>query len=94
VENFESVVTDYYKLEKEVSYYSILPTATQYARNAISRILPTEMEKKFPEYWNDPEEGGKIYMKPSFFRQLKRLGLILLRKTILRLLTSHLARNW
>ncbi|HJR99735.1 MAG TPA: bifunctional response regulator/alkaline phosphatase family protein, partial [Flavobacterium sp.] len=32
---FESVVADYYKLEKEVPYYSILPTATQYARNAI-----------------------------------------------------------
>jgi hypothetical protein len=30
---FESVVNDYYKLEKELSYYSILPTATQYARN-------------------------------------------------------------
>ena len=32
---FESVVADYYKVEKEVPYYSILPTATQYARNAI-----------------------------------------------------------
>jgi CheY-like chemotaxis protein len=75
---FESVVTDYYKLEKEVSYYSILPTATQYARNAIfSGLLPTEMEKKFPEYWkNDPEEGGKNLYEAEFLSaQLKRLGL-------------------
>ncbi len=32
---FESVVNNHYKLEKEVSYFSILPTATQYARNLI-----------------------------------------------------------
>ncbi|HEY6142998.1 MAG TPA: response regulator, partial [Flavobacterium sp.] len=32
---FENVVGNHYKLEKEVPYYSILPTATQYARNAI-----------------------------------------------------------
>lgn len=58
---FENVVANYYKLEKEVPYYSILPTATQYARNAIfSGLTPLEMEKKFPQYWkNDPEEGGK-----------------------------------
>lgn len=29
------VMTDYYRLEEEDAYYSILPTATQYARNAI-----------------------------------------------------------
>jgi hypothetical protein len=34
--------------EKELSYYSILPTATQYARNAIfSGLLPVEMENSF-----------------------------------------------
>ena len=45
---FENVVANYYKLEKEVPYYSILPTATQYARNAIfSGLTPLEMEKKF-----------------------------------------------
>ncbi|NRT10649.1 bifunctional response regulator/alkaline phosphatase family protein [Flavobacterium sp. 14A] len=75
---FESVVADYYKLEKEVPYYSILPTATQYARNAIfSGLLPVDMEKQFPEYWkNDPEEGGKNLFEAEFLSaQLKRLGL-------------------
>ncbi|HBK82991.1 MAG TPA: two-component system response regulator, partial [Flavobacterium sp.] len=32
---FENIVNNYYKLEKESAYFSILPTATQYARNAI-----------------------------------------------------------
>src|SRR3970040_1646783 len=75
---FESEVANYYKLEKEVPYYSILPTATQYARNAIfSGLMPLEMEKKFPKYWkNDPEEGGKNLYEAEFLTaQLKRLGL-------------------
>jgi hypothetical protein len=75
---FESEVANYYKLEKEVPYYAILPTATQYARNAIfSGLTPLEMEKQFPQYWkNDPEEGGKNLYEAEFLSaQLKRLGL-------------------
>ena len=74
----ESVVSNFYKLEKEVPYYAILPTATQYARNAIfSGMLPSEMEKKFPQYWkNDVEEGGKNLYEAEFLSaHLKRLGL-------------------
>ncbi|CAD0008959.1 two-component system response regulator [Flavobacterium salmonis] len=76
--SFETVVSNYYKLEKEVPYFSILPTATQYARNAIfSGLLPVEMEKQFPEYWkNDVEDGGKNLYEAEFLSaQLKRLGL-------------------
>lgn len=75
---FENVVSNHYKLEKEVPYYAILPTATQYARNAIfSGLTPLEMEKQFPQYWkNDPEEGGKNLFEAEFLTaQLKRLGL-------------------
>lgn len=75
---FESVINNHYKLEKEVSYFSILPTATQYARNAIfSGLTPLEMEKKFPQYWkNDTDEGGKNLYEGEFLtEQLKRLGL-------------------
>lgn len=75
---FESIVNNHYKLEKEVSYYSILPTATQYARNAIfSGLTPLDMEKKFPQYWkNDVDEGGKNMHEADFLsEQLKRLGL-------------------
>ena len=75
---FESVVNNHYKLEKEVPYYAILPTATQYARNAIfSGLTPLEMEKQFPQYWkNDVEEGGKNLYEAEFLTaHLKRLGL-------------------
>jgi hypothetical protein len=75
---FESVINVHYKLEKEVPYYALLPTATQYARNAIfSGLTPLEMEKQFPQYWkNDVEEGGKNLYEAEFLTaHLKRLGL-------------------
>ncbi len=73
----EPIVSNYYKKESEESFYSILPTATQYARNAIfSGLMPSEMEKLHPEYWkNDTDEGGKNLYENEFLRaQLKRLG--------------------
>ena len=76
--SIESTVNNFYKLEKEVPYYAILPTATQYARNAIfSGMLPSEMEKQYPQYWkNDVDDGGKNLYEAEFLEaHLKRLGL-------------------
>ena len=75
---FEPIINNYYKKEEESVYFSILPTATQYSRNAIfSGLMPSEMEKLFPKYWlNDTEEGGKNMFEAEFLEsQLKRLGL-------------------
>ena len=76
--SFESIVNQHYTLEKENAYYAILPTATQYARNAIfSGLTPLEMEKQFPNYWkNDTDDGGKNLHEAEFLtEQLKRIGL-------------------
>jgi len=75
---FEPIIQSYYKKEYESPYYSILPTATQYARNAIfSGLMPSDMEKLHPNYWkNDTDEGGKNMFENEFLQaQLKRLGL-------------------
>lgn len=75
---FEPIVNNYYKKASESSFYSILPTATQYARNAIfSGLMPSDMEKRHPEYWkNDVDDGGKNLYEAEFLEaQLKRLGL-------------------
>ncbi|MEP3836967.1 MAG: PglZ domain-containing protein [Algibacter sp.] len=75
---FEPIINNYYKKEQEDAFFSILPTATQYARNAIfSGLMPSDMEKLFPEYWkNDTDEGGKNMHEADFLEaQLKRLGL-------------------
>jgi CheY-like chemotaxis protein len=65
-----------FKITEEDAFYSILPTATQYCRNAIfAGMLPSEIEKKFPQQWkNDEEEGGKNLFEEDFLKaQLKRL---------------------
>ncbi len=75
---FEDTLNTYYKKTKETPYYSILPTATQYARNAIfAGLTPLDMEKKHPDWWkNDNDEGGKNLFEDKFLgAQLKRLGL-------------------
>jgi len=75
---FEPIVNNHYKKEEELAFYSILPTATQYARNAIfSGLMPSDMEKLHPEYWkNDTDEGGKNMHEDDFLNaQMKRLGL-------------------
>ncbi|HHG86661.1 MAG TPA: response regulator, partial [Bacteroidetes bacterium] len=48
----EPLIAAYYYIEKESHYYSILPTATQYCRNAIfAGMYPADIAKKFPKYW-------------------------------------------
>ena len=75
---FEDALSPYYKKRQEIPYYSILPTATQYARNAIfSGLMPLDMEKKYPQWWkNDTDEGGKNLFEDKFLgAQIDRLGL-------------------
>jgi hypothetical protein len=64
-------------LEEEEVIYSILPTATHYARNAFfAGLLPSEIAKRFPTMWkNEEEEGGKNLHEKDFLEaNLKRLG--------------------
>ena len=60
---------------EEDMYTSILPTATQYARNAIfSGLMPEQIEKMFPELWVDEDEdGGKnLNEEPLICTQIER----------------------
>ena len=71
----EKTINNYYKKEDEQVYFSILPTATQYARNAIfSGLTPLQMQKQLPHLWkNDPDEGGKNLNEEAFLNDnLKR----------------------
>lgn len=65
-----------FRILEEETFYSILPTATQYSRNAIfAGAMPIDIEKQFQVQWkNDDEEGGKNLYEEEFFKgQLKRL---------------------
>ncbi len=74
----EPFINEYFRLESAELYYSILPTTTAYARNAIfSGMLPLEMSIKYPDIWmNEDEEGGKNNHEEDFLtRHIKRLRL-------------------
>ena len=54
----QPLLSEFYAVNNEQQYTSILPTATQYARNAIfSGLLPLQIQQMFPQYW--VEEGDE-----------------------------------
>jgi CheY-like chemotaxis protein len=72
----QPIFAESFRILEEETFYSILPTATQYCRNAIfAGLMPVDIEKQFPVQWkNDDDEGGKNLFEEEFFRgQLKRL---------------------
>ncbi len=72
-----NVFNEFYRTETEELYYSILPTATMYARNAMfAGLLPSEIEKLYPDYWlDDDNEGHKNEFEEELLRkQLGRYG--------------------
>jgi len=73
----EPLFARYFTKEEEKIIFSILPTATHYARNSFfAGLLPSEIEKKFPQFWrNEEDEGGKnMFEKELLETNLKRLG--------------------
>ena len=67
-------IGDQFEIEEEL-YCSILPTATQYARNAIfSGLMPDKIAEMFPDLWvdEDEEEGKNLNEGPLIQTQLER----------------------
>ncbi len=67
----------YFDIATDDLYCSILPTATQYARNSIfAGLMPLAIDKLMPNKWlNDNEEGGKNQYEEEFLaRQIAQSG--------------------
>lgn len=70
----KELLAEYFTFDEGL-YYSILPTATQYARNSIfSGLMPAQIEKMFPELWVDEEseEGKNLNEEPLIQTQIDR----------------------
>ena len=70
----ERELSDQFEIDENL-YCSILPTATQYARNAIfSGLMPEQIAQMFPELWvdEDEEEGKNLNEEPLIRTQLER----------------------
>ncbi len=65
------LLSGFFNMESEDFYCGILPTATQYARNAIfAGLTPLAIDKIMPNQWlNDNEEGGKNKYEEDFLRR-------------------------
>ena len=73
----QPIISNDFRIDEESLYFSILPTSTQYSRNAIfSGLMPLEMEQLHKNWWrNDTDDGGKNAFEENFLNaQLKRLG--------------------
>lgn len=70
----EPIIAELYAVEQEDYFYSILPTSTQYSRNAIfSGLMPLDIQKYYPEWWlNDNEPGGKNMHEGKLISELIR----------------------
>lgn len=69
-----SEIGDMFDIDEQL-YYTILPTATQYARNAIfSGLMPSKIAEMFPDLWvdEDEEEGKNLNEGPLIKTQIER----------------------
>ena len=74
----EPLLQPYFQITRDY-YYSILPSATLYSRNALfSGLFPREIAKKYPNYWNeipDDETSTNQYEKKLLQIKLEQAGL-------------------
>lgn len=74
----QPLIEEDFRVVQDEIYYSILPTTTQFARNALfAGLMPAEIQKKYPQYWvNEDEEGGKNQFESELLGEnLRRYGL-------------------
>jgi len=72
---FEPFILKFFIKESEDAFFSILPTTTQYSRNAIfAGLTPNDIAKHYPDWWiNDFEDGGKNSNEENLLmEQIKR----------------------
>ncbi len=88
----QPIFSELFRMVEEDSFYSILPTATQYSRNAIfAGMLPVDIQKKFPNDWKyDDEDGGKNASEDFFLTdQLRRLGMKDIKHSYTKIVTNE-----
>lgn len=74
----QPLLSEFFTVSEEDQYMSILPTSTQYARNAImSGLMPLQIQQMFPHLWveEEEEEGKNLNEKELVQTQLDRFRL-------------------
>lgn len=91
----QPIIGEYFKFLEEDHFYSILPTSTQYSRNAIfSGLLPSEISRRYPDKWfNDDEKGGKNLHEDFFLSEQLRLANLDYKTSYTKITNHHNGKN-
>lgn len=97
---FSGILADDYRVVEEEMGFSLLPTATQYARNALfAGLFPKDIYAQHPDWWvfDDEDEGKNLFEQDLFVAAVKRHGLDI-RTSYTKLITAEHAKafegNW
>ncbi|GAB4428063.1 MAG: PglZ domain-containing protein [Bacteroidia bacterium] len=88
---FEPLISELFYIEKEQAYYGILPTATQYARNAIfAGMMPSQIAQRYPKLWlNDDDEGGKNQYEATLLEDLIKRNRLQIKHSYNKIITNE-----
>lgn len=73
----EPLLNQHFKVLEESAYFSLLPTATHYCRNALfAGLLPSHIQQQYPDKWvrEDDDQGKNLHEEFFLREQLKRSG--------------------
>jgi CheY-like chemotaxis protein len=75
--SIEPLLDEYFHIQRDY-YYSILPTATPYARNAVfSGLFPSDLARRYPELWKAgtrDDSSRNRYEHQLLDDQLRKMG--------------------
>lgn len=88
-------IDQYFRTEQDNIFYSIIPTTTQFARNAMfAGLMPAEIERKYPQYWvNEDQEGFKNQFESELLGENLRRHGINLRHTYNKVLNAQYGKK-
>ena len=70
----QPMIEPYLHVEAEELYYSIIPSTTQFARNALfAGLMPYDIKKTYPDLWLDEDEEGNKNQNEHLFLQKQLL---------------------
>lgn len=93
----EPIILEAFRIDTEDYFYSILPTSTQYSRNAIfSGMMPSDIYKHYKDWWIfDHEKEGKNNFEADLFnKQKKRLLKDPIRTDYIKVTNAHKAKQF
>ncbi|UJP65048.1 T9SS response regulator signal transducer PorX [Mongoliitalea daihaiensis] len=94
-EILKPLITEYFTIKEETSYFSILPTTTAYARNSLfSGMMPSEMARFHPDLWEGEDtDEGKNNNEEEFLAENLHKNRLNIRFSYTKILQAYQGKN-